>query len=80
MSWKIIPESYQPDTADSRKESGLKYVKMYHEDYVRGLIQQIQDLSETAHSAINDAKNRGTQRAAIQTIKKGYETVKEFKK
>lgn len=81
MSWKIIPESYQPDTADTRKENPqIKYVKMYHEDYVKGLIQQIQDLSESLHSAINDSKNRGTQRAAIPTIQKGYKTVQEFKK
>lgn len=79
MSWKLIPETYQPDTADSRKESGLKYVKMYHQDFVKGLIQQIQDLSESLHSAINDSKNRGTQRAAIPNIQKGYKTVKDFK-
>lgn len=78
--WKLIPETYQPDSADSRKESGLKYVKMYHEDFVKELIQQVKDLSECLHGAINDSKNRGTQRACIPMIQKGYKTVEDFKK
>lgn len=26
--WILIPKNYQPDTLDSRKESGLEYIKM----------------------------------------------------
>lgn len=82
MSFKFVPETYQEDSEDTRKEMRLKlkYVKMYHEDFVNGLIDQIKGLSECLHGAINDSKNRGTQRACIPLIKKGYATVKEFKK
>ena len=76
----MIPESYQPDTADSRAESGLKYVKMYHQDDVNELHNTIRDLSEALHGAINDSKNRGTQRAAIPLIKKAYAIVEDWKK
>jgi len=78
--WKLIPEQYQTDSADSRKDSGMKYVKMYHEDYVKDLVQQIKDLGESLHGAINDSSNRGTQRASIPVIQKAYKTVEDFKK
>lgn len=82
MSFKFVPETYQEDSEDTRKEMRLKlkYVKMYHEDFVNDLVQQVKDLSESLHGAINDSKNRGTQRAAIPVIRKAYKTVKEFKK
>jgi hypothetical protein len=80
MSYKLIPITYQEDSEDTRKEHlQMYYEKMYHEDYVKGLIQQIQDLSTTAQQAIGESKNRGTQRCAIPLIKKGYETVRKFK-
>lgn len=82
MSFKFVPETYQEDSEDTRKEMRLKlkYVKMYHEDYVKDLIQQVNDLSQGLHSAINDSKNRGTQRASIPLIRKAYKTVEDFKK
>jgi len=30
QNWIILPITYQPDTEDSRKESGLEYAKYYH--------------------------------------------------
>jgi hypothetical protein len=81
MTWKYVPETYQPDSGDTRKDNPqIKYVKMYHEDFVKELIQQVKDLSECLHGAINDSKNRGTQRASIPMIQKGYKTVEDFKK
>lgn len=79
--WKLIPESYQPDAEDTRKENPhIKYVKMYNEDYVRELVRQVKDLSACLHGAINDSKNRGTQRACIPMIRKGLKTAEDFEK
>lgn len=81
MNWKLIPETYQPDSADTRKENPqIKYVKMYDQKFVDDLVQQVDDLAKSLHTAINDAKNRGTQRATIPLIKKAYKTVEDYKK
>lgn len=29
MSWIMLPKNYEPDTVDSRRESGQEYVKYY---------------------------------------------------
>lgn len=42
--WKMIPETYQPDTISTRKENPqIKYVKMYHEDYVKELERRLKE-------------------------------------
>lgn len=80
MNYKLIPENYTEDFEQSRKESKQTYTKMYNEDYVRGLIDQVKALSEHLHGAIIHATNRGTQRAAIPEIRKALKTIEEFKK
>ena len=81
MSFKLIPNQCTEDSEDTRKENPqIKYVKMYHWDYVQELIDQIKDIGECLHGAINDSKNRGTERACIPVIKKAYKTVEDFKK
>lgn len=80
MSYKLIPETYQEDSFETRKENPqLKYARMYDEKYVDGLIQQIKDLSDVAHLAIKESKNRGTQRCAIPIIRKALETLVMFR-
>lgn len=80
MSYKLIPKNYQEDSVETRNENPqIKYDKMYEQKYVEGLIKQIRELSELAQTVIVESKNRGTQRMAIPYIKKGYQTVREFK-
>ena len=80
MNYKVIPRTYQEDSAETREENGhIRYEKMYHENYVKDLINQIDQLSDSLHVTINESKNRGTQRAALPYIKKAYDTVRKFK-
>lgn len=40
----LIPEGYQPDSKDTRLETGGKYVRMYHQDAYIGLENKIKRL------------------------------------
>lgn len=79
MSWKMIPKTYQPDTADSRKESGLEYVKMYDETYVQEMAQTIRDLSDSLQIAIGKSTSRGVQRCSIPIIQRAHALLKDWK-
>ena len=75
----LIPENYQPDSEETRKETKLKYKKMYDEKYVESLIKQVETLSDSLQVAIADSKNRGTQRCAIMYIRKAHDIIRKFK-
>lgn len=79
MSWKMIPETYQPDTADSRKESGLKYIKMYDEKYVQEMAQMIRDLSDSLQIAVGKSTSRGIQRCSIPLIQRAHKLLTDWK-
>ncbi len=81
MNYKLIPKNYQEDSEQTRKEVShqITYEKMYHEDYVKSLVDQIETLSDSLQVAIVDSKNRGTQRCAIVFIKKAHQVIAKFK-
>lgn len=50
-AWILLPDVYQPDTKDSREESGMKYIKYYSEDSYSALLEQAEALAEAAKKA-----------------------------
>lgn len=80
IRYKLIPVKYQEDTPESRKESRMDYERMYHEEYVKELFEQINDLTDCLHGAIMDSQNRGTQRMCIPVIRKSHQIMEEWKK
>ena len=74
----LLPTTYTEDSPESRKESGLKYQKVYTQEYVTDLIEEIEELKDGLIGAINDAKNRGTQRLGIAMVKKANKMLNEW--
>lgn len=75
----LIPEQYQEDSEQSRKESKMKYVAMYDEEYVEKLVKQIETLSDTLYGSIKEHHNRGVQRFGIEKIARAKVTISNFR-
>lgn len=51
-NWVYLPEMYQPDTIESRKESGLKYAKYYHESAYDAVVKELRRSGECGHGQL----------------------------
>lgn len=74
--WILISENYMPDTADSRKDSGLTYIKMYREDVVLKLLADLERISDIRsamvdtrmHVSYRDYELRRIAREAVESF------------
>ncbi len=82
MKTILLPATYQEDSPETRIENQFKinYEKMYSHEYVQSLVDQITDLTDCLHGAIQDSKNRGTQRMCIPVIRRSHGMLEEWKK
>lgn len=74
--WILLPEGYQPDTKDSRKESGMKYVKYYSEDaysklqkHAEAMVHYLEMISsKSGHTTLKGFQNRIDQKMADEAL------------